>query len=158
MRCEFQDHIEKLLPNPRESKILIDFIAFQLQKPKSKVHWAPILEGISIFDRAYICNVARKALGEQNVLSLNSDNLEDFLQNSKDNHKRLIIGGEIDDLDPEAFLKFKIPRNKSTEENRYNFLFFVSDRDTLPASIDMQRYCILFNKIAYRAGKINSIF
>lgn len=149
MKCDFEERIKTLLPRAQESRTLLDYLAFQVQKPNEKVSWAPILERFSIFDRAYICNAMRFSLGEENVLSLTDDNLENFLENSKNNHKRLIIGGEIDDLKPESFLKFKIPKNKNIEENRYNFLFFHDDRATLPFRIDMRRYCILFNQKAY---------
>ena len=61
----FLNHVENTISDPREQRILIDWMAYVYQNPGRRVKWALLLQGIEGNGKSYFYNVMQLLLGER---------------------------------------------------------------------------------------------
>lgn len=61
----FLAHVAKLLPDPRDREILLDYMAAVVQKQGVKFQWAPLLQGVQGNGKTLFSRVVAYAVGER---------------------------------------------------------------------------------------------
>ena len=69
-------HLQLLLPNDRERKLFLDWLAFCVQNPGRKIRWSPLLIGMPGDGKSAFLSMMRKVMGPKNVRILNNKTLE----------------------------------------------------------------------------------
>jgi hypothetical protein len=65
-----------LIPCPIERGLFLDYLAYCIQKPGSKIRWAPLLKGVEGDGKSAFVIMMSHILGHQNVRVLDSSTLE----------------------------------------------------------------------------------
>jgi hypothetical protein len=159
----FLDHVRYLFPTPEGSKaelseegrILLQYLAYQVQHPGEKVHWALLLEGEQGNGKSYFGVVMRMVLGPHNVKMVHNDQLhETFTQWQRNTQlivveemmarQRLELMNKLKPMITESWCMIReMYRPPYEQPNRFNFLFFSNHRDSLIIDSTDRRYCIL---------------
>lgn len=141
--------------NPNEAEILLDYLAFQVQFPGVKIHWAITIVGKPGIGKSYLELVMQQVLGAHNVHTLDVEHLhEQFTEwQSKTQfvivHEMMARGrmelmGKLKSMitDPVCSIReMYAPVYK--QPNRFNFLFFTNNKNSLLIEKDDRRHCIL---------------
>jgi hypothetical protein len=70
------DHLAVMFEDPREQRLLLSWIAHNVQKIGVKIRWAPYLHGVPGDGKSFFADLMASALGGQNVVPLNARVLE----------------------------------------------------------------------------------
>ena len=87
----FLDHVKYLYPDGDEANILLDYLAFQVQHPGEKVHWAILLEGDQGNGKSYFALVMQLVLGAHNVKMVHPDSLHETFTQWQRNTQLIVI-------------------------------------------------------------------
>lgn len=151
----FTDHVKYLFPEGPEGDILLDYLAFQIQHPGEKVHWAVLLEGDQGNGKSYFATVMRLVLGAHNVKMVNNDQLHEPFTHWQRNTQlivveemmakgRLELMNKLKPMITEPWCQIREMYRPAYEQpNRFNFLFFTNHGDSLLIDNKDRRYCIL---------------
>lgn len=74
---KFEDHANYIIPDEIERNIYLDWMAYNIQNPGSKIHWATLLQGIPGTGKSYFGYAMRKVLGEHNVSNPSNEELHE---------------------------------------------------------------------------------
>lgn len=152
-----KDHLRLLLPNERERNILLDWMAYNVQKPGGKIRWSPLLIGFPGDGKSAFLNLMARVLGSKNVRILNNRTLESGFTGwasgqgvigieelKMHNHNRYDIFNGIKDIisntEIEIHPKGKDPYNIP---NYSNVIMLSNYLDAAPASNEDRRLCYL---------------
>ena len=69
-------HLELLVPDKTDRGLLIDFMAYCVQKPGQKIRWAPLLIGMQGDGKTALLILLGQVLGSRNVKMLSNKSLE----------------------------------------------------------------------------------
>lgn len=69
-------HATMLIPNNRERTLFLDYLAYCVQRPGSKIRWAPLLKGVEGDGKSAFISLMQHVLGYLNVRVLDSSTLE----------------------------------------------------------------------------------
>lgn len=69
-------HTELLIPNDRERQLFVDYLAYCVQNPGTKIRWAPVLKGVEGDGKSAFIGLMQYVMGYQNVRVLDSSTLE----------------------------------------------------------------------------------
>jgi hypothetical protein len=153
----FIAHIAYLFPDPAEQNIVLDYMAFQVQKPGQKVHWALLIQGVQGNGKSYLGHALKCVLGEHNVKSIHSDLLHETFTGWQKNTQfiyveELMARGKLElmnKLKPMITEPWCLIREmyKPTYEqpNRFNFLFLTNHTDAVVIDNTDRRYCVLYS-------------
>jgi hypothetical protein len=131
------------------------YLAYQVQHPGEKVHWALLLEGDQGNGKSYFGTVMRLVLGPHNVRMANSEMLHGaftgYLRNTQlivveemMARGRLEVMNTLKPLITEEYCIIREMYKPHYEQpNRMNFLFFSNHKDSLILDSTDRRYCIL---------------
>lgn len=156
----FLQHVRYLFPDvagqpSEESRILLQYLAFQVQHPGEKVHWALLLEGEQGNGKSYFGTVMRAVLGAHNVRMVHNDQLHEAFSQWQRNTQLVIVEEMMARGRLELMNKLKpmitenyciireMYRPAYEQANRFNFLFFSNHPDSLILDSTDRRYCIL---------------
>lgn len=151
----FLDHVNYLYPDPKEANILLSYLAFQVQCPGEKVHWALLLEGDPGAGKSYFATVMSRVLGEHNVATISSEQLHESFTGWQRNtqfivveemmaKQRLELMNKLKPMITESWCQIReMYRPTYKQANRFNFLFFTNHKDSLLIDKGDRRYCIL---------------
>lgn len=155
----FLTHLEKMLPDARDRKILLSWMARAIQSPGRKLQWWPVLQGVEGNGKSSIINVLAHAFGEEythmvNVEAMaktgnqfnawldrklfvaleeiNVDNRRDFL----DTMKTVVTGERVPYEGKGA--------NQKTGDNRANGVITTNYKEGMPIDAKVRRYGIFF--------------
>jgi Bifunctional DNA primase/polymerase, N-terminal/Primase C terminal 2 (PriCT-2)/Family of unknown function (DUF5906) len=141
----FLDHVDYLYPDKEEAKILMQYLAHQVQRPGEKVHWALLLEGDPGIGKSFFAQVMERVLGEHNVKMVNNDQLNEELKVTD----RLDIMNKLKPMITEPWCSIReMYRPPYNQPNRFNFLFFTNHDDALLLDAKDRRYCVLKSTVA----------
>jgi hypothetical protein len=152
---KFLEHVAYLFPDGDEGDILLDYLAFQVQHPGEKVHWAVLIEGDQGNGKSYFATVMRMVLGAHNVRILASERLHETFTEWQRNKQLIVVEEMMAKQRLELMNKLKpmitedwciireMYRPAYEQPNRFNFLFFTNHRDALLIENTDRRYCIL---------------
>ncbi len=151
----FLRHVEYLYPDPVEAGILLDYLAFQIQHPGEKVHWAILLQGVQGNGKSYFASVMRLVLGPHNVKMVHNDQLHETFTGWQRNTQLIIVEEMMARARLELMNKLKpmitepwctireMYRPPYEQVNRFNFMFFSNHKDSIIIDNTDRRYCIL---------------
>jgi hypothetical protein len=152
----FTDHIAKLLPDPNDQRILLDYGAACVQFPGSKFQWAPVIQGCEGNGKSLIATVLRNCIG---IRYFHSQDPEDMANTFNAWIERSIVA-----CVEEIFVNYRYEmsnRMKAMITNSYGplhakskdqrsgfncckFIFFSNHRDGVLKYEDDRRYAVFF--------------
>ncbi len=153
----FFDHVNYILPNPAEAKILLDWFAFNVQNEGTKIHWAILLQGVEGTGKGFFYHVFQLLLGKKNVSMPSNDQIQsNYTTWAK--HTSLVIVDELmgrGRLDVMNKLKPYITEEVAEvremyhpyyyQPNTFNFLFLTNYENSIIINEKDRRYCVFFS-------------
>lgn len=153
----FMDHCCYMLPDERERGILLDYLAWQIQMPGKKVHWALMLQGVQGTGKSYFGNLMRTLLGEHNVNTPSNEDIHEPYTAWQKNCQLIVIEelmarGRLElmnKLKPMITQPICTIREmyKPTYElpNHFNFLILTNHEDAIIIDQNDRRYAVLWS-------------
>ena len=153
----FLNHLEYLLPNPVEMNILLDYLAYIVQNPGKKVHWAVMLQGVAGTGKSYLGAVMRDCLGDSNVSNPSNEAIHEDYTEWQKSCQLIIIEELMSRGRLELMNKFKpmitqpiavireMYKASYEQPNRFNFLIFTNHKDAIIIDETDRRYCVLYS-------------
>lgn len=153
-------HIAHLLEDEREQRIVIDYLAHNVQRPGEKLNWAIVLQGVQGDGKSLLAEMMQHVMGFGNVRVMNVQTLESqftgwatgqcmtFIEELKlDNFRKYEV---LNNLKPyisnpivEEHKKGKDPRSVI---NTTNYFALTNFKDAIPVDTNDRRYCVLFSR------------
>ena len=63
----FERHLELVIGDGRERRLLLDYLAYNVQFPAERVHWAPVLQGVEGGGKSFFQSLMATVMGESNL-------------------------------------------------------------------------------------------
>lgn len=156
----FLDHLSRMLPDTRDSAILLAYMAAVIQHKGVKFYWAPVIQGVEGNGKSMIACILQQALGAHFGMASGTDLGNKFNGWIVD---RILIGIEDARISEAAFDTLKpmitnpnIPVQPKGQEQRMvkscaNFMFSTNHRDGIPKSGNDRRFAVFFTAQQERA-------
>jgi|TARA_B100000959_G_scaffold145571_1_gene152871 hypothetical protein len=153
----FLEHAAYILPDDRERNILLDYLAFNVQRPGDKVQWAILLQGNQGTGKSFFGSVMRQLLGAHNVSLPSNEQLHEIYTGWQKSCSLVVIEemmavGRLDlmnKLKPmitqDIAMIREMYREAFEQPNVFNFLMFTNHEDAILVDEDDRRYCILYS-------------
>lgn len=153
----FLEHCEYIIPDPIERGYLLDYLAYCVQNPGMKVHWAMLLQGVQGTGKSFFGTVMKLILGEHNVKSPSNEDMHDKYTDWQKNCQFIIVEelmarGRLElmnKLKPMITQSSCIIREMYSPSyelpNRYNFLILTNHEDAIIIDEHDRRYCVLWS-------------
>ena len=155
----FINHIYKLLPNGKDARVLLSYIAALVQSPGNKFQWCPLVQGPKGNGKTILIECLARAVGERYTHLPSAADLGG--NGSKFNawmERKLFIGVEeiycADRREVLEMLKDKLTNtrlefqgkgsNQDMGDNRTNWLMLTNHKDAIPLDVDERRYCVMY--------------
>lgn len=156
----FMAHVRFMIQNEDEQRLLVDYLAWIVQKPGQKINWALLIQGAQGVGKSYFAVVM------QNLLGLMARNVEPMALSGRFTawaHGALLavieeirISGEnrfelIDRLKP--FVSNNVVqieekgRDQRTVPNFQTYLLLTNHKDALPVNENDRRYAPIFSRV-----------
>lgn len=156
----FMTHVRFMIQNEDEQRLLVDYLAWIVQKPGQKINWALLIQGAQGVGKSYFAVVM------QNLLGLMARNVEPMALSGRFTawaHGALLavieeirISGEnrfelIDRLKP--FVSNNVVqieekgRDQRTVPNFQTYLLLTNHKDALPVNENDRRYAPIFSRV-----------
>lgn len=152
----FINLLKRMLPNPRDRKILLSYMAACVQYPGTKFQWAPLLQGIEGNGKTFIGTCLTHAIGERYTHSLDTKDIGNIF-NSWISRKLLIIVEDVQTQGSTDAIKTlgwlianrRIPiqgkgLNQVTGDNRANFLMSANPKDAIRKTRKDRKFCVFY--------------
>jgi hypothetical protein len=162
----FMEHLERLLPMPGDREILLAWMAQVVQRPGSKIGWAPVIQsmegaGKTVFERIMQCAVGRTYMHKPKAKQLNEGGGK---FNGWMHRKLLIIINEVkcDEkrelvevmkewiTDDPVEMEYK-GQNQFIGDNPTNWLMFTNFKDAIPVDDNSRRYALMYSAIQHKS-------
>jgi hypothetical protein len=158
----FLEHVAYLLPDERERGILLDYLAFQVQRPGIKVRWAILLQGAHGVGKSYLKHVMKLVLGDRNVYSPENKNfqekytgwmraaqfivVEELMVPGRSYEERSVMMDQLKPWISEDRCEVRVMwQNAYDMANRFNFLLLTNYEDAIVLPPTERRYCVMFS-------------
>lgn len=152
-----REHLRLLFPNKRERRLLIDFMAYNVQNPEEKITWAPLIQGVDGAGKTAFRSLMSTVLGKRNVRGLEASSLREVFTDWAEGYKMVVLEeirlhGQnrfeiLDKLKPYITNEDANVRThyKSGYEivNVTNYMMFTNWLDALPINENDRRYFII---------------
>lgn len=155
-----KNHIAHLVSDEQEQRIILDYLAFNVQRPGQKLNWSIVLQGVQGDGKSLLAEMMQHVMGYDNVRIMNVQSLESqftgwatgqcmtFIEELKlDNMRKYEV---LNNLKPyisnpviEEHKKGKDPR---TVINTTNYFALTNFKDAIPIDENDRRYCIIFSR------------
>jgi len=153
----FMEHLGNLIAEEEYRRILTDFLAFLVQRPGQKVHWAVLLQGAQGCGKTWLSECMRTVLGDGHVIPVDSDALRGQWNDWGYGHQlvsleEVRVAGQnryeiMNKLKPMLANKLisvnQRFRDTRTLPNHTNYLLFTNHHDALVLQDDDRRYFVL---------------
>lgn len=152
----FLQHLERMLPDERDRRILLTWMASLVQNPGVKFQWAPFLQGSQGNGKSMIGQILKRAVGTIYTHEPFSDDLANKFNDWQDN-KVLIIVEELslgEKLETDNNLKTWITQDmiemqakggkKAMRPNKANWIIFSNYQNGLVFTAGGRRYAPFF--------------
>jgi len=155
---EIQKHILFICNNDYENyEILLQWIAFQVQKPGKMLKWAPLIHGIEGVGKSFFAELLSNCLGEENVGVVSPNEitnpfnswsvgrcvnvLEEVRVSGKNRHEVMnslkpLISNRMIQVNSKRINQFKV-------HNTCNYIALTNYRDALPLKKDDRRWWVI---------------
>lgn len=153
----FLAHAEFILPDARERKIFLQYLAFILQQPGKKVRWTIVLQGKQRTGKSYFGRALTMILGRHNVSRPTNERLHESWTDWQESAQLIVIEelmgygrqdlmNKLKPMITEPTTMVRCVGGRAYEmPNRYNFLMFTNHKGALKIDQEDKRYCILFS-------------
>ena len=153
----FIEHCQYILPDETECKVLLDYLAWIIQRPGEKVHWALLLQGVQGTGKSYFGNLMQMILGEKNVNFPSNEDLHDKYTGWQKNCQlvvieelmargRLELMNKLKTMITQPMCTIREMYRESYElPNRFNFLILTNHEDAIIIDKHDRRYCVLWS-------------
>lgn len=156
---KFRVHMEKLLPDPEDRKILWSYLAAMAQNPGRKFQWWPVIQGAEGNGKTIIIAVMTYVMGQEYSHLVNAHAIaKDGLKFNKWIYRKTFVGvEEISLANKRDFLdEFKVVvtneripvEGKGADQinfdNRANGILCTNYKDGVPITVDTRRYGIFY--------------
>jgi hypothetical protein len=153
-------HLKHLLADPRERRMLLDWMAYVVQNPGKRVNYAPLIQGVQGDGKSFFAFLLAACMGLPNVRMGNAHILEGQFtgwaqgqcvmaieeirligHNRYDvlNRVKPFITNPVIEVHPKG-------RDPYNVENTTNYLLFTNYQDAMPLSINERRFLVLFSQ------------
>jgi hypothetical protein len=158
----FLRHIAALLPDPRDQKVLLDYLAHNAKYPGHKIPWAPVIQSAEGAGKGVLKLIMSHVMGRSYTYFPKAKDLSDSGAkfNAWMRNKLFILADEIkvdDRADLIEVLKPMISeeiievqgkgRDQELEDNFSNWLFFSNWKNAIPVNKNGRRFSIFFSPI-----------
>lgn len=177
----FLSHLEYLVPDANVRSFVLDYMAYLVQYPGEKVHFAPLIQGTPGTGKSYIAAMLRAIFGKHNVTEITTEEFKSDFSGWAEGSQVVIFEEVMTNGRRDLMNKIKpaitsetIRINKKNVQdwhaaNRFNFFLFTNYRDAIvldegdrrfmvyysPAQPKEEQYYIdLFNSIPEEAGQV----
>lgn len=154
----FLNHCEYIIPDKAERAILLDWLAYNLQHPGDKIHWAMVLQGSGQgTGKSFFGWMMRQLLGSHNVSLPTNENLHEPYTHWQKACSLVVIEEIMAKGRLELMNKLKpiITQEVTTvremfkpayeQANVFNLLMFTNYEDALILDNQDRRYCVIFS-------------
>ena len=153
-------HIAHLLPDEREQRIVIDFLAHNVQFPGRKLQWAIVLQGVQGDGKSFLAEMMKFVLGQSNCRSISAESLDEkytpwaennvmvFIEELKlDNYRKYETMNKLKPFITNPTVSIRRMREDIYEAiNTSNYFALTNFKDALPIDVNDRRYCVLFSQ------------
>lgn len=166
------DHIDRMIPDEYERSLIYDAMAFIVQNPDKRMHWAPVLLGIPGTGKTTIFEVMRSILGGQNVKSVSAKqfigNFNNYAEGSMFNFiEEIYVAGNnryqsMDNV-KEMITNNIITVNRKgvnqySAKNTASYFLATNRQDALPIDREDRRYTIIQTILATTAKEFKELY
>lgn len=155
-----KNHIRHLLADPRERRILADWLSWIARNPSQRINWSILLQGTEGDGKSFFGEMMRMVLGHSNVKSITGAILETPFTGWAAGCilacvEEVRMVGEnryaiLNKIKPNITNKYVDVHRKGkdvvNEPNTVNYMMFSNYKDALPLEKDGRRYCVLFSQ------------
>jgi len=153
----FIDHVNYILPKKYEADILMDWLAYCIQNPGKKIHWALLLQGLQGTGKSFFGTMMRHLLGPHNTSFPSNDAIHENFTGWQKSCQLIVIEelmarGRLDlmnKLKPMITQDIAIIREMHKppyeQPNVFNLLMFTNHEDSIIIDATDRRYCVLFS-------------
>ena len=156
-----KNHIKHLLAEPREQRMLLDWLSWVVQNPGKHANYAILLQGVQGDGKTFFAEMLRSVMGVSNVTMLNAQILHseftdwcagqcvacvEEVRLINDKNKYEVIN-RIKPYITNTIIEVH-PKGKTVYNcvNTTNYLLFTNYKDALPLEDSDRRYLILFSR------------
>lgn len=165
------DHVNKILPNSDDQRMLFEYMAHCVKFPGNKIPWAPLLQSAEGIGKMVFFEVMRHALGDMYVYSPKAQDLNKSGStfNAWMRGKLLIVVNEIKIDEKRELIEILKPMitddrveiqskgvDQDMEDNPANWLFFSNFKDAIPISQNGRRYSIFYSVLQSKSDILNA--
>lgn len=158
----FLAHMQALLPDPNDQKIILDYLAHNVKYPGHKIPWAFVIQSTEGAGKGVIKKVISHCMGASYVYYPNAKELTNSGSqfNAWMRNKLFILADEIKVDDRRDLIEVLKPMISETrievqskgvdqglEDNYANWGFFTNYKDAVPVSKNGRRYAIFFSPL-----------
>jgi len=161
-------HIKHLIKDEAEQAILLDYMAWCVQRPGKLITWMIILYGVQGDGKSYIRKLMEACMGKVNVGIYSSGSLEDqfcspsygrtltFIEELKlDNFKKYDVLERMKGWIGNERVSVRKMRKEATEfRATANYIAATNHSDCLPADHNERRFCVLTSRWAKRKDEL----
>ena len=160
-------HLETYLADARERELLLSWLAHNVQKPGTKIRWAPYVHGVPGDGKSFFAELVAMAMGGQNVRSLNGSTLESNFTDwasgyalvaieemKQHGHNRYDIMNRLKPFITNSQVEIH-PKGKAsyTAPNVSNYIIFSNYLDGAPVDEGDRRYMFLSSQLTTDQAK-----
>lgn len=150
-------HLKNLVKEEEYRRVLIDFIAYMVQFPGSKVRWSIIIQGAEGCGKTFFAKLLAAVLGEDNVKHVNNDAIRSQWNDWAYGAQAIVVGEvrvhghnrhDIMNRLKEAITDDRITitqrnRDARTVRNVTNYIMFTNFHDALALTDSSRRYFVI---------------
>lgn len=163
------DWLNRILPNPVDQKILIDYLAHAIKYPGYKIPWAPMLQSVQGIGKTIFSEVLEYTLGVMYVYKPKAPELvkSGSTFNAWQRGKLMIVVDEIRIDEKRDLIEILKPMvtdarieiqskgvDQDMEDNLANWLFFSNYKDAIPINQNDRRFSIIYSVLQSKADLI----
>lgn len=153
----FERHLEVLIADGRERRLLLDFLAYNVQFPSERVRWAPVLQGVEGGGKSYFNELMAAVMGQHNIGVATAGDLHEQYTHWAEGNKLVffeeirVAGLEKYDVanklkayitNPTVTIR-RMNRNSYLIPNMTNYIAFTNYIDAIPFDANDRRYFVL---------------
>lgn len=153
----FEKHLELLIEDETERRLLLDYLAYNVQYPAERVHWTPVLQGVEGGGKSFFQTLMSVVIGESNVGLATAGDLHEqytawaegskmvFFEEVKINGlAQYEIVNKLKPYITNATVTIRrMQRNTYKIPNMTNYFMFTNYLDAIPLEINDRRYFIV---------------
>lgn len=158
----FLNHLAKLIPNPNDQRILLDYMAHNAKFPGHKIPWAPVIQSAEGAGKNIIKYAMTHVMGDHYTYPPNPKELAAGGGKFNDwmHCKLFLIADEIKTDDKRDLVEVLKPmisettlemqgkgRDQRKADNPANWMFFTNWKDAIPVHANGRRFAIFYSAI-----------